>query len=131
MVSLVQKKKDALKAKIYDIHLKANNKGLTNFRSDMAILKKMEKATLPTLEKIYESGNNLIKNRKKYNWSNIQNDGKTMKIIRQPIVNTKGNIMNKERSIEFKKNESALHSARSYEFQPTQYQSKDYNLYSL
>ena len=90
MVSLVQKKKDALKSKIYDMHLEANNKGLTNFRSDMAILKKMEKATLPTLEKIYESGNNLIKNGKKYNWSNIQNDGKTMKIIRQPVVNTKG-----------------------------------------
>lgn len=129
MVSLVQKKKKALKAKIYDIQLEANNKGLTNFRSDMAIAKKMEKATLPTLEKIYESGSNLVKKSLKYTWANIQNDGKTMKIIRQPVVNTKGNIMNKARPIEFIKSESALNSARSYEFEPTQYQSKDYHLF--
>ena len=51
MVSLVQKKKDALKAKIYALHIEAHTKNLNTFRSDMAIHKKIDKGSVATCKR--------------------------------------------------------------------------------
>ncbi|MFM2392192.1 MAG: hypothetical protein RLZZ546_169, partial [Bacteroidota bacterium] len=175
-ISNIQKKNDMLKDKINDLYLEANNKGLVNVRSTLALSSKMNNARTSTLEKILEQGKKLIKDNKNLTWASIQkldkktvvnNNDKYEPIIKntqgnifknvkdsdkyEPIIkNTKGNIFaQKPKKIKFKfqeekdisamrvpkdirfklKEHSILKAVQTFNFEPTQRQSKDYRVF--
>ena len=114
MVSLVQKKKDALKAKIYALHIEAHTKNLNTFRSDMAIHKKIDKGSVATLQKILIYGKKIVEDNKPCNWSNIQKVHKqidikpiqtnNIMISTSEIKNTRGNMFKRNLEINAIKN---------------------------